>query len=118
MIFQCIKDIFSASKNRRKVEHLEKQLHETKLQLETARYDLASVANTLEKVNQDVHRAHHALSECINDAKEMYSSNTVACIKYYANVARREDLLYAANFTEQIVQNTLSKTHILETLEP
>ena len=48
----------------------------------------------------------------------MYSSNTVACIKYYADVARREDLLYAANFTEQIVRNTLSKTHILETLEP
>lgn len=118
MIFQCIKDIFSASKNRRNVEHLETQLREITLQLETVRYDLDNATNALVKANQDALRAHHALSECINDAKEMYSSNTVACIKYYANVARREDLLYAANFTEQIVQNTLSKTHILETLEP
>ena len=118
MIFQCIKDIFSAGKNKRKIEHLESQLRELEMLLKARQSDLDNATNALVKANQDALRAHHALSECIDDAKEMYSSNTVACIKYYADVARREDLLYAANFTEQIVRNTLSKTHILETLEP
>ena len=114
MIFQYIKDLMRVQKYKDEIQRLSTELSESEVKQDSLRIDLGKSIQELETSHEEIRVVSEALASCVADAKEMYTSNTVACIKYYAEIANREDLKYAATFTEQIVRNTLSKTHILE----